>query len=74
MTRAINFDLPEDQVATACQESGVTISAIEPLQSGGTHLVCTTSEGADEMRLRYANHIIEGPVRRHPFYRKQGPN
>ena len=73
MSRAINLALPESNVKARCAESGVSISAIEPLPSGGTHLVCTTSEGANEMRLRLANHLIEGVVRRFPFYRARGP-
>lgn len=70
MSRAINLAMPEADVKARCVESGISISAIEPLQSGGTHLVCTTSAGADEVRLRLGNHIIEGAVRRFPFYRR----
>jgi len=73
MSRAMNLKLPEANVRKRCNESGVSISAIEPLPSGGTHLVCTTGEGADEMRLRLADHLIEGVIRRFPFYRAQGP-
>jgi hypothetical protein len=69
MGRAINLQLSEPDVRARCNESGVSISAIEPLQSGGTHLVCTTGQGADEMRLRLMDHIIHGAVRRFPFYR-----
>ncbi len=69
MSRAINLKLPEANVRKRCDESGVSISAIEPLPSGGTHLVCTTSEGAEEMRLRLMDHIIEGIVPRFAFYR-----
>lgn len=71
MSRAINLSLNEADVKARCAESGVSISAIEPLQSGGTHLVCTTTAGADEVRLRLGNHIIVGPVSRHRFYRRQ---
>lgn len=69
----MNLDLSEANVRERCQESGVSISAIEPLPSGGTHLVCTTSDGADEMRLRLSGHLIEGRIRRFPFYRARGP-
>lgn len=68
MSRAINLALAETDVKARCAESGVSISAIETLQSGGTHLVCTTRGGADEIRLRLQDHIIHGTVRRHPFY------
>ncbi|PKB19067.1 hypothetical protein B0I00_1294 [Novosphingobium kunmingense] len=73
MSRAMNLKLPEANVRKRCDESGVSISAIEPLPAGGTHLVCTTGEGADEMRLRLADYLIAGSVRRFPFYRARGP-
>ena len=73
MSRAMNLQLPEANVRERCFESGVSISAIEPLPSGGTHLVCTTIEGADEMRLRLCNYLILGRIRRFPFYRAHGP-
>ena len=73
MSRAINLALPEPDVEARCAESGVSISAIEPLKSGGTHLVCTTTAGADEIRLRLQDHIIKGVVQRFPFYRGRGP-
>jgi len=69
----MNLSLSEANVLQRCAESGVSVSAIEPLPSGGTHLVCTTSEGADEMRLRLASNLITGRVPRYPFYRARGP-
>jgi hypothetical protein len=69
----MNLKLPEANVRERCHESGVSISAIEPLPSGGTHLVCTTSEGADEMRLKLSSYLIQGRIRRFPFYRAHGP-
>jgi hypothetical protein len=73
MSRAMNLTLSEAVVRERCQQSGVSISAIEQLPSGGTHLVCVTGEGAEEMRLKLKAHIIEGTVRRFPFYRARGP-
>jgi len=69
MSRAMNLRMSETEVRARCNESGVSISAIEALKSGGTHLVCTTSEGADEIRLRLMNHLIHGAVERIRFYR-----
>jgi hypothetical protein len=69
MSRAMNLTLPEAEVKQICLAQGVSISAIEPLQSGGTRLVCTTATGAEEMRLRLHGHIIDGAVTRHRFYR-----
>lgn len=73
MSRAVNLTLPEDDVRAACDESRISISAIEPLPCGGTHLVCTTGEGAEEIRKKLSAKIIPGTVRRFPFYRSRGP-
>lgn len=72
MSRAMNLALEESEVKAICLASGVSISAIEPLQSGGTRLICTTAPGAEQMRLRLHSHIIEGAVTRHRFYRPPG--
>src|SRR3546814_7136157 len=64
VSRAVNLALPEADVQARCAESGVSISSIEPLKSGGTHLVCVTRDGADEMRLRLQDHVIAGVVDR----------
>lgn len=73
MSRAINLALPEENVRLACENDRISISAIEPLPSGGTHLVCTTGEGAEEIRQKFSADIIHGVVRRFPFYRSRGP-
>ena len=65
----MNLALPEGEVKQICLSQGVSISAIEPLQSGGTRLICTTPAGAEEMRLHLRGHIIDGAVTRHRFYR-----
>lgn len=68
MSRAMNIGLPEAQVTAMCEQAGARISDIETLPSGGTHLVCVTSEDAEEMRHRLKGHLIEGRVKRFPFY------
>lgn len=68
MSRAINAALPQAQVSEICTKVGVSISDIETLPCGGTHLVCTTSEGAEEMRQQLKRHIIPGKVKRFAFY------
>lgn len=72
-SRAMNLALDEDAIRERCKTWGVAISAIEPLPRGGTHLVCTTIEGADEVRRKLGKHLIAGTVRRFPFYRARGP-
>lgn len=68
MSRAMNIGLPEAKIAAMCKQHGVRVSDIETLPSGGTHLVCVTSEDAEDMRQRLKGHIIEGRVKRFPFY------
>ena len=67
MSRAMNLNLPEADVLQLCVETGIEVSAIETLPSGGTHLVCKTSEGAEAARLQFAASMIEGNVKRFPF-------
>jgi hypothetical protein len=67
MSRAMNLDLPEAEVVAICEKLDVSISAIETLPSGGTHLVCTIIEGADQVRLKLKRNLIEGRVKRFPF-------
>ncbi len=73
MSRAMNVSLAETDVAALCKTAGVAISAIEALPSGGTHLVCITGEGAEEMRHKMKKHLIEGRVRRFAFYNPRAP-
>jgi hypothetical protein len=68
MSRAMNVALTEADETARCKKAGVSVSAIETLPSGGTHLVTTTSEGAEEMRQVLAKHIIPGRVKRFAFY------
>lgn len=67
MSRAINLSMPEAGVVASCLKAGVSISAIEVLPSGGTHLVCTTGDGAETMRVKLKAHLIEGRVKRFAF-------
>jgi hypothetical protein len=73
MSRAMNLDLAEADVAASCKSAGVAVSAIETLPTGGTHLVCVTAEGAGEMRQKLKKHVIEGRVRRYAFYNPRPP-
>lgn len=67
MSRAMNLKLKQADVEAACAKAGVVISAIETLPSGGTHLVCKTGEGADDMRHLFKASLIEGKVKRFAF-------
>jgi hypothetical protein len=65
----MNLTLIEAKVRSFCDKSGVSISAIEPLPDGGCHLVCTTADGAEEIRTKLKKYVIEGRMRRTKFYR-----
>jgi len=67
----MNLALTEQNVVEQCKKKAIRVSAIETLQSGGTHLVCLTIEGADEARHLFRQSIIEGPVRRVSFLRHE---
>jgi hypothetical protein len=64
----MNLSLPEADVLAVCQKLGVSVSASEPLPSGGTHLVCTIMDGADEVRRKLQSNLIAGKVKRFPFF------
>ena len=63
----MNLALTEAEVTAQCEKVDVTISAIEPLPAGGTHLVTVTGDGAAIMRRVFAKHMIEGRVKRFAF-------
>jgi hypothetical protein len=69
----MNTKMAEADVTALCRKAGVEISAIEALPAGGTHLVCATSAGSDIMREKLRTHLIEGTVKRYPFYKARGP-
>lgn len=68
MSRAIDFKWTEAETASHCAAAGVRISAIEPLPKGGTHLVCSTNDGAEKLRSLHAPAIMAGPQKRNPFF------
>ncbi|MGE3690128.1 MAG: hypothetical protein AB7F98_01965 [Novosphingobium sp.] len=73
MSRALNVALPQADVAALCKTAGVAVSDIETLPTGGTHLVCLTSDGAGEMRHKLKKHVIEGRVKRFAYYSPRPP-
>ena len=73
MSRALNLNATEDSVKAACIASKIDISAIEPLLSGGTRVVCLTSEGARVLRKSMKTKLIEGRVQRSPLFLARRP-
>lgn len=59
-----------DSVATVtqvCNQLGLRISAIETLVSGGTRVVCASSNDAATLKRKLQSKVIAGPVKRSPL-------
>lgn len=67
MSRAINFDLTQEEVHAAVQKHGGAVSAIEPLYPRGTRVVLMRIEQADRLRRVLKNKIFHGTVVRTPL-------
>jgi|GEM_PF-2044429 hypothetical protein len=66
-TRALNISVEETATIKQCEAKSLRISSIEPLKSGGTHVVFQTIEEADKARLLFKSALIAGRVVRFPF-------
>ncbi len=64
LSRAINVDMTEPNVTAACAKHGASVSAIEPIASGGTRVVLTNITDADRMRMVFGAKVIQGVVTR----------
>lgn len=62
MSRAMNLSMKQADVLTACEAEKVGVSAIENLSSGGVRVVCMSVAGADRMRRKFKNQMIQGDV------------
>jgi hypothetical protein len=67
MSRAINVNATEVEVAELCAKHSVSISASEALPAGGTRVVLTTGAGADTMRNVFGEDVISRDVPRTAF-------
>jgi hypothetical protein len=72
MNRVLFVSLEESTVVKRCTAANVGISALESLPTGGTRLVCMSSDGADAMRQKLKSHLIKTHVTRRP-YRPKAP-
>jgi len=68
MSRAMNLDANEAAITETCRQLSITISAIEPLLSGGTRVVCSSSDGAHSLRRKLKSKLLNGPVKRSPLF------
>lgn len=72
MSRVLHLALDEGEVVARCLAAKVGISAIESLPSGGTRLVCMSTDGAEQMRKKLKSQMIAGDVTRQ-LYRPRTP-
>jgi hypothetical protein len=64
MSRALNIDAPEKQVAQICAKHNLPVSAIEALPSGGTRVVLMNANDAATLSKAFGNKVIAGQVKR----------
>lgn len=74
MSRVLLVNQSEEAVIRACARFEVGISVIEPLDSGGVRLVCTTVDGAATMRRKLRSKLIDGPVVRSRIFTRGAPS
>ncbi len=72
MSRVLFVSLDEGEVVARCLAAKVGISAIERLPSGGTRLVCMSSDGAEQMKRKLKSKLISDTVER-ASYRPSSP-
>lgn len=72
MSRVLLVSLNEGEVVARCAAAKVGISAVEVLPTGGTRLVCMSTDGATLMRKKLKSQLIAGHVTRH-LYRPGTP-
>lgn len=68
MSRAMNLNATETEVATACTSLGVATTSLEALVPTGTRVVCQSSEGAMALRTKLKSKLIAGSVKRSPRF------
>jgi len=67
MSRALNLSMTEAEVIEHCASKSIGISALEKLPDGGVRLVCMSSFGAAQIRMKLKSQIMPDNVRRERF-------
>ena len=67
MSRALNLSMTEAEVIEHCAGKNIGISALEKLPDGGVRLVCMSSFGAAQIRMKLKSRIMPDNVRRERF-------
>ena len=64
MSRAININAAEADIAATCKKLGIEISMIERLHSGGTRIVLNNAIDTASIAKAYGSRLLTGPVTR----------
>jgi hypothetical protein len=67
MSRAINLAMAEDAIIKHCDNKGIDISVLEALPDGGMRLVCSSADGAEQIRSKLKRHMMGDDARRAKF-------
>lgn len=67
MTRTVNLAMAEADIVKHCHDKGIGISVIEVLPQGGVRLVCSSVDGAEQVRTKLRRLVIAGEPRRGRF-------
>jgi hypothetical protein len=59
MSRTIKLRVAKSIVVDLCRAQGVAYFSTETLPCGGTRIFCKTDDGADEVRLRFRDHMLD---------------
>ncbi|HYV87434.1 MAG TPA: hypothetical protein VFA91_02580 [Candidatus Polarisedimenticolia bacterium] len=73
MSRALHLNATVPVVTALCAQHSVRISSIEPLSSGGTRVVLSTADDAENLRRKAKTQLIAGPVVRSALYVARQP-
>lgn len=50
MSRAVNLSMSTEDALKHCTDKGIGVSALEALPGGGVRLVCSSGDGAEQVR------------------------
>jgi hypothetical protein len=64
VTRVVCIAATRAEIMAECVEQGLSVSAIETLQSGGTRVVLVSSLDAEALSACYDGRLLTEPVRR----------
>lgn len=66
MSRAMNLNMLQSDVAKLCAELGIATTSIETLVPSGTRVVCLTGDGSAVLRRKLSSKLIDGAIVRMP--------